>query len=171
MMTLTGTAMLSYGKEPAKFMVRMLSSDPLSQSLERMGSRYPSLSSYTAAQLSGRAPLLVWTQRCVSGKDVCQAKPCNYAYCRTFRTPLHRLLCFHHSTGLPAHQMQHCSCSQASKKEEGKCRARLCFSRGPLLQRAGVAPRHLGGLLPVAGPDVVEAWSIRLHSMRNADKA
>ena len=32
MMMLTGTVMLSYGKEPAKFMVRILSREPLSQS-------------------------------------------------------------------------------------------------------------------------------------------
>ena len=67
--------------------------------------------------------------------------------------------------------MQYCSCSQASKKEEGECRARLRFSRGPVLQHAGVAPRHLRGLLPVAGPDVVEARPIRLHSMLDADEA
>jgi len=44
--------MLSYGKELAKFMVRMLSKEPLSQSAARMGMRYPSISSCTRTLLS-----------------------------------------------------------------------------------------------------------------------
>lgn len=52
MMMSTGTFMLSYGKELAKFMVRMLSKEPLSQSAARMGMRYPSISSCTRTLLS-----------------------------------------------------------------------------------------------------------------------